>query len=235
MEMGARGGSRANSSALQGIVNFVASSSLLYRYSSNPTSDRCPTEILIYLYATRVIPHFYHRKYKELSCYPSGGGLVEKSIVGLWVETLIFGGVVYFDRGKDGRQIHDIYLHSDNHGDNLYKVEKRDIISLLKRLSSANEMVITNLKSSGSPISILDAQNQGIYQAKNLADSNLYNILLVALGASGFQRYHRDTTEGPGYSPTELTHREYKGLLMTDDMARKIRARWMERSSSSKV
>ncbi|KAF3077823.1 hypothetical protein TWF102_004625 [Orbilia oligospora] len=200
---------------------------------------------IVYHRATRVVPPFYHHKYMELSCYPSDG-LVEKRIVGLWAETQIFGGVLHFDRGETGQQgsqsdyklvkICDIYLHPDNYEDNLYKIERKDIISLIERLlSTADDTITSNLQPSGPPISILDAQNQGIYRIKDLANSNLYNILPVALRASGFQHCHRNATEEPSYAPPTAAQQEYKGILMTDDLARKIASIWMDVYGSSEM
>ena len=132
----------------------------------------------------------------------------------------------------------DIYLHSDNGEGNLFKIQRKDIISLLERLLSAtDETIIPNLQPSGPPISVLDAQNQGIYRVKNLANSNLYNLLPVELRASGFQRCHRDAAEEPSYARTAAAaaQQEYEVLLMTDDLARKIHSDWMKKFGSSGV
>ncbi|KAK6516453.1 hypothetical protein TWF506_006359 [Arthrobotrys conoides] len=97
---------------------------------------------------------------------------VEKDIVAFWTETRVLSGVVHFDRGENGNEILDVYLHPNN-DKKLYKVDKTDILQLIRFLSeegftSAGPLLRT---ACDDPILIFDAQRQGIYRVKDLANS----------------------------------------------------------------
>ncbi|KAF3101016.1 hypothetical protein TWF102_004605 [Orbilia oligospora] len=142
------------------------------------------------------IPPLYHSSYTELTCYeklPSYS--LEKCTVGFWAEAQILSGVVHFDRGESGDEMLDVYLHPDN-DKRLYKVDKADILQLMRLLSEDGFTSAQSLlRTTYDPIPVSDAQRKGIHRVKNLANLNLYRRLPSSIEASGFPRCVIDGTE----------------------------------------
>ncbi|KAF3282669.1 hypothetical protein TWF970_001415 [Orbilia oligospora] len=142
------------------------------------------------------IPPLYHHSYTELTRYAKlQSSSFEKCTVGFWAETQILSGVVHFDRGESGNEMLDVYVHPDKDR-KLYKVDKADIIQLMRHLSEDGFTSAQSLlRTTYDPIPVSDAQRKGIYRVKNLANSNFYNLLPSSITASGFPRCVIHATE----------------------------------------
>ncbi|KAF3256119.1 hypothetical protein TWF217_006381 [Orbilia oligospora] len=95
------------------------------------------------------IPPLYHSSYTELTGYeklPSYS--LEKCTVGFWAEAQILSGVML-----------DVYLHPDNYK-RLYKVDKADILQLMRLLSEDGFTSAQSLlRTTYDPIPVSDAQH----------------------------------------------------------------------------
>ncbi|KAF3160456.1 hypothetical protein TWF788_003139 [Orbilia oligospora] len=142
------------------------------------------------------IPPLYHSSYTELTGYEKLQSYsVEKCTVGFWAEAQILSGVAHFDRGESGDEMLDVYLHPDN-DKRLYKVDKADILQLMRLLSEDGFTLAQSLlRTTYDPILVSDAQRKGIYRAKNLANLSLYRRLPSSIEASGFLRCVIGATE----------------------------------------
>ncbi|KAF3924374.1 hypothetical protein AA313_de0203078 [Arthrobotrys entomopaga] len=151
----------------------------------------------------------------------------EKGIVGFWAETQLFGGVVHFDRGNNGNEIRDVYIHPNNKKQNLYKVAANAIPNLITNLSNDQfDSATSLLNPSEYTIPLPEAQERGIYRIKDLANSYIYRPPPTFLLSCGFPRCVVDAEEefkDAVWSPELLNS---KPLVITEEEKRQWAQRW---------
>ncbi|KAF3939099.1 hypothetical protein ABW19_dt0201115 [Dactylella cylindrospora] len=190
----------------------------------------------------RRVSNLYHRSYMELTgyCYAYRDTMTrstERTTVGFWAETHIFGGVVHFDRGETGAEINDVYIHPDDGKNVLHKVSREQVHQLLESLaqtpSLVGESLLLRFPDENLSIPIADAQNRGIYRRKNAANAVIYNLLPKGIHVSGFKKCVRSEEEmrGKTIEPAPGTHKP-TGLCLTPELATEIGKYWAERNAT---
>ncbi|KAF3312971.1 hypothetical protein TWF173_006358 [Orbilia oligospora] len=130
--------------------------------------------------------------------------------------------------GESYKHMLDVYVHLDKDR-KLYKVDKADIIQLMRHLSEDGFTSAQSLlRTTYDPIPVSDAQRKGIYRVKNLANSNFYNLLPSSITASGFPRCVIHATEELREVIPENYIPEYGELSVADWVAYQKARRGMQ-------